>query len=120
MCKFIQPHWALKYISHNARPAPYCEAIKRACPNGELCCVKSLYWAAVQAPAPAGGDDIKLSTMPTVDWVLLEFGDSNRGRDFGSLTAACLPMHLASRQVIRVMILITTVQVPAKIQSAMA
>jgi hypothetical protein len=36
--------------------------------------------------------------MPTVDWVLPGFGESNKGRILAAFTAACLQTHLASRR----------------------
>ena len=35
--------------------------------------------------------------MPTVDWVKLGSGESNRGRVLAAFTAASLQTHLASR-----------------------
>ncbi len=53
-----------------------------------------LAWLQWLGPGWRGAEQI-LSTVPTVDWVLLGPGESIKGKILAAFPAACLQTHLA-------------------------
>ena len=83
-----------------------------------VCCPCIDFLPLYLLPRLAGGSII-LSTVPTVDWVLLGSSESKKGLDFGSLYCSLLQTHLASRQEKRVLIIIIDL-LPQKFSEVLA